>query len=196
MTEAPTPQRRGHPRVAGAILAIMAGVMALGLARCDLAGSAASDLGGPASTSSAGTSEGTTQPASVPGVVPPDATPGGEPPAASLAAEGGDPVVGQLGSYTWMETGSDAPWLTGAPIAVGSGEPLRVTFEPSLSLDSWRARFLPAEAGDGAGAVSLGTDTGDPAFQAPDPGSWTVVLEVDFAGVDGSASYYWRLDVT
>ena len=36
-----------------------------------------------------------------------------EPPAATLAAEGGDPVAGQLGSYTWAGGGSDSPWLPG-----------------------------------------------------------------------------------
>ena len=32
-----------------------------------------------------------------------------EPPAASLSVEGGDPVVGQLGSFTWNGGGSDGP---------------------------------------------------------------------------------------
>ena len=38
-----------------------------------------------------------------------------EPPAATLAVEGGDPVAGQLGSFTWNGGGSDSPWLPGAP---------------------------------------------------------------------------------
>ena len=50
-----------------------------------------------------------------------------EPPAASLAVEGGDPVTGQLGTFTWGDGGSDSPWLPGAPIAVGTGEQLTVT---------------------------------------------------------------------
>ena len=39
------------------------------------------------------------------------------PPEALLAAEGGDPVAGQLGTYVWFESGSDSPWLPGAPLA-------------------------------------------------------------------------------
>src|SRR5690242_17082689 len=50
-----------------------------------------------------------------------------EPPAASLSAEGGDPVVGELGSNTWHGAGSDSPWLQGSPIRVGASEPLTVT---------------------------------------------------------------------
>ena len=34
-----------------------------------------------------------------------------EPPAASIAVEGGDPVTGQLGTFTWGDGGSDSPWL-------------------------------------------------------------------------------------
>ena len=48
------------------------------------------------------------------------------PPDATLAADGGDGVAGQLGSYTWRGAGSDSPWLPGTPIAVGAGEPLTV----------------------------------------------------------------------
>src|SRR6266576_2728071 len=44
----------------------------------------------------------------------------GQPPSAALAADGGDPVVGQLGTYTWLDGGSDSPWLPGTTIAVGA----------------------------------------------------------------------------
>ena len=50
-----------------------------------------------------------------------------EPPAATLAVEGGDPVTGQLGTFTWGDGGSDSPWLPGSPIAVGTGEHLTVS---------------------------------------------------------------------
>ena len=42
-----------------------------------------------------------------------------DPPVASIGVEGGDPVVGQLGTYAWAGGGSSSPWLPGAPIAVG-----------------------------------------------------------------------------
>ena len=58
---------------------------------------------------------------------PASSTTAGAPPAATLAADGGDPAVGQLGSYTWLDGGSDSPWLPGTPLTVGAGEPLTVT---------------------------------------------------------------------
>jgi hypothetical protein len=122
--------------------------------------------------------------------------PGGDvPPDALMAAEGGDHVLGQLGTYTWLETGSDAPWLPGAPIAVGADEPLSVRFEPDGAIVGWRGRYVPAGRTDPGGAVSLGEGTGAPAFSAPAPGSWTAEVTVDFGQNVGSASYFWRLDV-
>jgi hypothetical protein len=122
--------------------------------------------------------------------------PGGDmPPDALLAAEGGDPVLGQLGSYVWLETGSDAPWLPGAPITVGAGEPLSVRFEPDGAVAGWRARYVPAGQTDPQGAQSLGEGIGAPAFPAPTGGSWTAEVTVDFGPDVGSASYFWRLDV-
>lgn len=115
------------------------------------------------------------------------------PPAGRLAAEGGDPVTGQLGTYVWRDTGSDSPWLPGAPIAVGVGEPLTVTFDQAIEVASWRARLVPADADGPDGATLLGQGTGGPTFQAPGTGSWTVEVHVVFGA--GNASYFWRLDV-
>jgi hypothetical protein len=116
------------------------------------------------------------------------------PPEAALAAEGGDPVVGQLGSYTWGDGGSDSPWLGGSPVRVGAGESLTLTLDPAVGIASWRARYVPADATDPAGAISLGEGTGPPSFPAPAGGPWTVEVAVDFAEGQGTASYFWRLD--
>jgi len=117
------------------------------------------------------------------------------PPEARLAAEGGDPVAGQLGTYIWDDTGSDSPWLPGAPIAVGAGEPLAVTLDGAAAIESWTAIYVPATADGPAGGMALGTGTAAPAFRAPGPGSWTVDLEIVFAAGAGTANYAWRLDV-
>ena len=119
-----------------------------------------------------------------------------EPPAASLAAEGGDPVVGQLGSYIWADGGSDSPWLPGAPISVGAVEPLAVTVDPAVRIATWAARMTPAGASTPAGAVALGQGTGSPRFDAPGPGAWTVEVQVRFADGLGSAAYFWALTST
>ena len=117
------------------------------------------------------------------------------PPNALLAAEGGDPVAGQLGTFVWFETGSDAPWLPGAPIAVGAGEPLAVSLVPDGAIAAWAARYVPANAVGPDGATTLGEGAGSPAFAAPGPGSWTVELFVEFAAGAGNAHYFWRLEV-
>jgi hypothetical protein len=117
------------------------------------------------------------------------------PPAATLAVEGGDPVAGQLGSYTWNGNGSDSPWLPGTPITVGVGERLAVSLDPDVGVAMWSARRVAAGTSDGAGAVGLGDDAPPVAFAAPAAGHWSVQLTVGFAGEVGSATYYWDVTV-
>jgi hypothetical protein len=117
------------------------------------------------------------------------------PPSAALAAEGGDPVVGQLGSNTWGDSGSDSPWLPGSPVHVASDEPLTVTLDPDVPIASWHARYASAGAGDPAGAIRLGEGGGTPVLGAPAGGPWTVEVVIEFADDLGTASYFWRLDV-
>jgi hypothetical protein len=117
------------------------------------------------------------------------------PPDALLAAEGGDPIAGQLGTYLWFDTGSDAPWLTGAPLAVGAGEPLTVDLEPDGDIAAWAARYSPAAATGPDGAASLAEGAGSPAFAAPGRGTWTLELFVEFAAGAGNARYFWHLQV-
>lgn len=120
---------------------------------------------------------------------------GGTPPQGSLAAEGGDPVPGQLGTYTWRDGGSDSPWLPGAPITVGAGEPLSVSLAPPTVVATWQTRSVPAGTAGPTGATSLGEGDGPPAFAAPGAGAWTVEVHVVFDGDLGNASYFWRLEV-
>lgn len=117
------------------------------------------------------------------------------PPEALLAVEGGDPVMGQLGTNSWKNGGSAAPWLRGAPITVGAGEPLSMTFLPGIDVESWRAQYLPATSDGQTGGASLGEGVGQPTFQAPAAGSWTVDVSVTFQVENGRAEYYWLLDV-
>ena len=121
---------------------------------------------------------------------------GSGPPAAQLLAEGGEPVTAQLGTYVWHDAGSDSPWLSGAPIAVGHGEPLSVTFTPRAGVAAWQARTVPAARSGPAGATFVGEGTGLPRFDAPGAGTWTLEVHVVFTDDAGDASYFWRLDVT
>lgn len=121
----------------------------------------------------------------------------GEPPAASLAVEGGDPVMGALGSFTWGGGGSDSPWLPGAPIGVGSGEQVTVSLAGDVPVMAWAAKRIPAGATDGAGAVALGDgQTGPITLTAPGPGRWSVQVEVTFGDDLGSAAYYWEISAS
>ena len=119
----------------------------------------------------------------------------GQPPAASLAVEGGDPVTGQPGSFTWDGRGSDSPWLPGAPITVGAGERIAVSLAIDPGIASWAARRATAGTVDGAGAVALGQGAGPVSFAAPPAGTWSVQLTIQFANDRGSAAYYWRITV-
>ncbi|HET9085207.1 MAG TPA: hypothetical protein VFN41_12485 [Candidatus Limnocylindrales bacterium] len=123
------------------------------------------------------------------------AAPGDVPPEARLAVEGGDPVAGQLGTYVWDGQGSDSPWLPGAAIAVGRGEPLTVRVRPAADVDSWSARIVRADSSGPDGATPLGEGTGTPRFDAPARGAWTLEVHLAFGDDAGDASYFWRLDV-
>ena len=81
-------------------------------------------------------------------------------PVATLAADGGDAVTGQLGSYTWRGGGSDSPWLPGTPIAVGAGEPLTVRIDGDVPVEAWAARRAPGGATSDIGAIPVGTGDG------------------------------------
>ncbi len=160
-------------------IVVAAAVLALGLAAC----------GGAA----------TTEPASLPPPI--EATPAGPapgieaPPVGTLEVDGGDPIVGELGTYTWGGTGSASPWLRGMPITVGVGERLELLLDPAIDIESWSARFVPYESDAPTGAVALGSGVGDPAFPAPPAGTWTVEVTVVFADALGDARYAWAVRV-
>lgn len=123
-------------------------------------------------------------------------TPMAEPPGASIAVEGGDPVVGVLGSFTWQNSGSDGPWLEGSPIHLGLGERLTLTLAEPVAVANWTAsRIVPGDP-DGSVPVGLGEATGGPvSFGAPPQGTWSVQVSVWFADNLGSAAYYWLMEV-
>lgn len=173
-------------------------MFAMLVAACSSTGanpSASVDPTAPARSPTGSIPAGTEQPTAA-GIGSPVTSAAAGPPTASLGAEGGDRVVGQLGSFTWKGAGSDSPWLPGSPIRVGSGEPLTVTITGSPSIGSWTARRIPAGATDGNGAIAMGSGEGDPiGFLAPDSGRWSIVVDVRFAAGSDAAAYSWLLDV-
>jgi hypothetical protein len=119
-----------------------------------------------------------------------------EPPAASIAVEGGDPAVAQLGTFTWKNGGSDSPWLDGSLIRVGAGEQLFMTLEEPIALDEWTVSRVSPGNRDGIGAVRIAEGRGGlVTFPAPPIGSWSVQVRVRFAANLGTALYYWLIEV-
>ncbi|MFP5343645.1 MAG: hypothetical protein ACLGIJ_12125 [Candidatus Limnocylindria bacterium] len=117
------------------------------------------------------------------------------PPAAVVAVDGGDPVVGQLGTWTWGQAGSSSPWLPGAPIAVGRGETLSLALDPPVDVGTWSASYVPVDAAGPRDARPLAAGQGEPRIAVPPPGDWTMVVQVEFAGGLGSAHYAWAVTV-
>jgi hypothetical protein len=119
-----------------------------------------------------------------------------EPPAASIAVEGGDPVVGQLGSFGWKNAGSDAPWLDGNPIHVGEGERLVLSLAEPVAIDTWQVSRVPPGDRDGFRSIGMAEGSGEPVtFVAPPSGTWSVSVSVLFSDNLGGAAYYWLIDV-
>lgn len=119
-----------------------------------------------------------------------------EPPAASIAVEGGDPVVGDLGSFTWQDGGSDGPWIPGTPIRVGSDERLTLALGAPVDVETWNASYVPAAELSGSTPIGLGQGKGRLiAFEAPPAGHWSMSVDIWFADGLGSASYYWLIEV-
>ncbi len=144
-----------------------------------------------------------------PVAVAPDATPStdptpvptvalSEPPVALLVVPNmpGEPAVGPLGSFTWGDHGSDAPWIVPRHGALAvQGATVNVTFDPAVTPAAWTVRWAPIAAG-GAGDVASASQGGDAvAFDVPgQAGAWSLQLEARF-GTGRSASWYWRVDV-
>jgi len=126
----------------------------------------------------------------------PVATTGDGPPAAHLSVDGGDPVTGQLGSFTWAGSGSDSPWLPGTPIAVGRGERLSMLLDPATAIGDWSVRRRSLGTAAGTATVGVADGRGLPmGFPAPPPGRWSVQVTTTFGPGIGSATWYWQVDV-
>jgi hypothetical protein len=119
-----------------------------------------------------------------------------EPPPASIAVEGGDPVIGQLGTFTWGNSGSDAPWLNGSPMQAGQGERLTMTLAEPVTIGAWSVSRVPPGNRDGIGAVMMQEGSEWPlSFEAPPAGQWSVEVSVRFADNRGAALYFWMIEV-
>ena len=116
-------------------------------------------------------------------------------PNADLRVEGGDPVDGQLGTYVWDGGGSDSPWLPGTSIQAAPGELLTVALSPEVRMSGWSAVIAPASDGDSPGAVKVGAGPSPLEVTAPEPGTWTLAVTIEF-GDRGTATWFWLLEVS
>jgi hypothetical protein len=118
------------------------------------------------------------------------------PPAAGLTPIDGRAVPGELGGFTWRGMGSDAPWLVPPPDrALRETGPYAVTFVPPVPVERWTAAW--ARLVDGSAGAIAGSEQGargPVVFNGPRrPGTWSLRLDVRFAG-GGRCAYYWRLE--
>jgi hypothetical protein len=115
--------------------------------------------------------------------------PPGAPPDAFLTVDPMPRVRGALGTYTWLGTGSDSPWLPGTPVVLPAGRTARVVLEPPIEPVTWRMR---KGAADGSGIAALASGSGSRIEFTVPRGATTVALEVDF-GATGSAAWFWAV---
>jgi hypothetical protein len=119
------------------------------------------------------------------------------PPAATLAATGGEQLAGELGTFTWLDLGSDAPWIVPPPGRKIEGRgPFTVAFDPAMPVERWTAGWARVAA-SGAGTPSDGgRGTGSSVSLKPpsSPGTWGLQVHAWF-GPDRHATWYWRVEV-
>ena len=118
-------------------------------------------------------------------------TPGAQPPNALLSVGGGAATRGQLGTFTWLGTGSDAPWLPGSPINVAAGGAATISFDPALGVAAWSIRKAKPGARDEIGAREIAAGNGAITFSVPAEAG-TLALHVEFPNA-GDANYFWAL---
>lgn len=117
------------------------------------------------------------------------------PPDAAVLVAGADPLLGQLGGYTWGNGGSDAPWLQGTRGAVPPDRPLQFGLSRDVAIDAWSVAYAAAGLPSPERLIPL-DPTGAPLEVVPPPaGRWTVVLRVRFGQGLGDAAWYWTLIV-
>ena len=122
----------------------------------------------------------------------PAATPGAQPPNALLSVAGGAPFAGQLGTYTWLGTGSDAPWLRGTPVRLPSGGAATVSFDPPVALaTTWVVTKTEPGGTSPSTQREIVSGSGPVAFTVPGEAG-TLLLRVEFAN-SGDANYFWAL---
>jgi hypothetical protein len=123
---------------------------------------------------------------------PPAETPGATPPDALLSVDGGAVSRGEIGTYTWLGTGTDAPWLPGTPLKAASGGAASVTLAPPAPSTTWTVRI--ARPGDTQGSTARAVAEGSGPIQFTVPaGGGSLLVHVDFAANAGDANWFWSL---
>lgn len=119
-----------------------------------------------------------------------------QPPRAQLAGLSSGPVDGDLGSYTWRDAGSDAPWIVGPHASTATaGATLRISFV-GTSAATWTASWAPVTGNVAGNPTSAAQGSGDVTVRVPaTAGDWSLQVTASF-GAGTNASYYWRVVVS
>jgi hypothetical protein len=157
----------------------------------------------PSSTTPAVPSTSSVAPTAAGSIASPTDTP--QPPAAVLAVNAQGSHPGVLGTYVYRGAGSDAPWLPARAlrsVPVPGGGRLLVRLADQRLIGAWSARIAPAADDQGVtvrGLAEQPDENGRSAvieLLAPPPGSWVLVVTLDYADGSGSGSYFWLVEVS
>jgi hypothetical protein len=125
------------------------------------------------------------------------------PPAAQIEpADGGEPIAGRVGSFTYCDLAVDAlPPRAESLTPVALGDPAHIVLSVPASGEGFisnRAGYWPASEWQGDEVVLTSDATAAPLttteFAGPPTGDWMLAIHLIFAS-GGSALYYWHVTV-
>jgi hypothetical protein len=131
-------------------------------------------------------------------------TQSGGPPLAVMTVDGGGRHEGELGTFVYRGSGTDAPWLPATAldsVAVKPDSRLTVRLGDQGLIGPWSATIAPAGDDQAERAQLLareGTVGGlreSIELPAPPPGAWVLMADLNYGDGSGSGAYYWLVDV-
>jgi hypothetical protein len=128
-----------------------------------------------------------------------------DPPAAAMSVQGDAAVLqGRLGSYSYNQFASDAPWLPARILPLvkaRKGATLIVRFPDGTSIAGWSAVYAAAtdESGVVLHTLSVSVEGADEipevSLMLPPVGDWVLAVGLGYPANLGTGYYYWRVRV-
>ena len=124
------------------------------------------------------------------------------PPDAVLVLPDGRTVTGVLGSYSFGDRGSDAPWIGAGALretAVPPGAEVRIRFADGSRIGAWNASLADAADVTGSSAAGIGgreeptPPVGEISTGPPPAGRHVLGVHLILADGRGDGMYFWLL---